>query len=51
VDRNAEWYRAQAAACLALAEASSDPRIKAFNKSEAERWARLAELAEKHESK
>jgi hypothetical protein len=45
--QNAEWYRTQAAACLALAEKATDPLIKAFNQAEAERWLRLAELAEK----
>jgi hypothetical protein len=45
--QNAEWYRTQAAACSALAEKATDPLIKAFNQAEAERWLRLAELAEK----
>jgi hypothetical protein len=46
-EKNAEWYRAQAAECSALAEKATDPRIKAFNQAEADRWLRLAELAEK----
>jgi hypothetical protein len=29
--QNAEWYRARAAECSALAEKATDPRIKAFN--------------------
>jgi hypothetical protein len=45
--KNAAWYRAQAEACLARAEKAVDPRIKEFNRAEAERWLRLAELAEK----
>jgi hypothetical protein len=45
--QNAEWYRARAAECSALAEKATDPRIKAFNQAEADRWLRLAELAEK----
>jgi hypothetical protein len=45
--QNAAWYRAQAEACLARAEEATDPRIKEFNRAEAERWLRLAELAEK----
>jgi hypothetical protein len=45
--KNAAWYRAQAEACLARAEKATDPRIKEFNRAEAERWLRLAELAEK----
>jgi hypothetical protein len=46
-DKNAAWYRAQAEACLARAEKATDPRISEFNRAEAERWLRLAELAEK----
>jgi hypothetical protein len=46
-EKNAEWYRGQAAECSALAERAIDPRIKAFNQAEADRWLRLAELAEK----
>jgi hypothetical protein len=45
--KNADWYRKQAAACLAQAAAATDPRIKEFNQAEAERWLRLAELADK----
>jgi hypothetical protein len=45
--KNAAWYRAQAEPCLARAETATDPRIKEFNRAEAERWLRLAELAEK----
>jgi hypothetical protein len=45
--KNAEWYRGQAAACLARAEAATDPRIKELNQAEAERWLRLAELADR----
>ncbi len=45
--KNAAWYRAQAESCLASAEKASDPRIKEFNRAEAERWLRLAELADK----
>jgi hypothetical protein len=46
-DKNAAWYRAQAEACLARAKQATDPRIREFNRAEAERWLRLAELAEK----
>jgi hypothetical protein len=46
-DKNAAWYRAQAGACLARAKQATDPRISEFNRAEAERWLRLAELAEK----
>jgi hypothetical protein len=46
-DKNAAWYRAQAEACLARAEQATDSRIREFNRAEAERWLRLAELAEK----
>ncbi len=46
-DKNAAWYRAQAEACLERAEQATDHRIKEFNRAEAERWLRLAELAEK----
>jgi hypothetical protein len=49
--KNAAWYRAQAAACLASAEKATDPRIKEFNRAEAERWLRLAELADKQKPK
>ncbi len=45
--KNADWYRMQAAACLARVEAATDVRIKEFNQAEAERWLRLAELADK----
>jgi hypothetical protein len=45
--QNAEWYRARAAECAALAEKAADPRIKAFNHAEAERWLRLAKLVER----
>jgi len=45
--QNADWYRAQASECLARAEKATDSRIKEFNQSEAERWLRLAEVAEK----
>jgi hypothetical protein len=45
--KNAAWYRAQAEACLGRAEKATDFRIKEFNRAEAERWLRLAELAEK----
>lgn len=34
---NAEWYRARAAECSALAEKATDRRIKAFNQAEADR--------------
>jgi hypothetical protein len=44
---NTDWYRMQASACLARAEAATDPRIKEFNLAESERWLRLAELAGK----
>ena len=46
-DKNVAWYRAQAEACLARAAQATDPRIREFNRAEAERWLRLAELAEK----
>ena len=46
-DKNAAWYRAQAEACLARAAQATDSRIREFNRAEAERWLRLAELAEK----
>jgi len=46
-EKNAEWYRCQAAECSALAEKATDPRIRAFSQAEADRWLRLAELAEK----
>jgi hypothetical protein len=46
-EKNAEWYRAQAAECSTLAEKATDPRIKAFNQAEAGRWLRLAELEKK----
>jgi hypothetical protein len=46
-DKNAAWYRAQAEACLARAEQATDSRIREFNRAEAERWLRLAELAAK----
>jgi hypothetical protein len=46
-----EWYRAQAAACIIRAEKATDPRIKAFNQAEADRWLRLAELDEKQSKK
>jgi hypothetical protein len=45
--KKAAWYRAQAEACLERAENATDPRIEEFNRAEAERWLRLAELAEK----
>jgi hypothetical protein len=45
--QNVEWYRAQAAECAALAEKAVDPKIKVFNQAEADRWLRLAEIAEK----
>jgi hypothetical protein len=46
-EKNAAWYRARAGACLARAAQATDPRIREFNRAEAERWLRLAELAEK----
>ncbi len=46
---NAEWFRAQAAECLARAEKATDPRIKAYEQSEAERWLKLVDLAEKQD--
>jgi hypothetical protein len=46
--RNADWYRAQAAECDAAAKIALDPQIKAFNEAEAQRWLRLAVAAEKH---
>jgi hypothetical protein len=49
--QNAEWYRARAAECSALAEKATDPRIKAFNHAEADRWLRLAELVERPKPK
>jgi hypothetical protein len=49
--KNAAWYRAQAEACLTRAEEATDPRIKDFNRAEAERWLRLAELADKQKPK
>jgi hypothetical protein len=45
--KNAAWYRAQAAECLARAANATDPRIREFNQAEAERWLRLVEIAEK----
>jgi len=44
-------YRARAAECLARAEAATDPRIKEFNRAEAESWLRLAEVIEKQNQK
>jgi hypothetical protein len=44
--KNAEWYRAQAAECLERAEKATDARIKEFNQAEADRWLRLAEMAD-----
>src|SRR5277367_3825806 len=38
-----------AAECAALAERATDPRIKAFNKVQVDRWLRSAELVEKAE--
>ena len=46
VEKNAEWYRARAAECVARAEEATDSRIREFNRAEAETWLRLAELAE-----
>ncbi len=46
-NKNAAWYRAQAEACLARVAQATDSRIREFNRAEAERWLRLAELAEK----
>jgi hypothetical protein len=43
----AEWYRAQAAECLARAEQATDERVKAINAHMAASWLRLAELVEK----
>jgi len=52
VDRpNVERYRALAAKCAAIAEQATDPRIKAFNKAEADSWLRLAELTEKQSAR
>jgi hypothetical protein len=48
--KKSQWYRRQAAECTALAEKASDPRVKEFHRAEAERWLRLAELAEKDET-
>jgi hypothetical protein len=45
--RNADWYREQAAGCLERAEKAADCRIKEFNQAEAGRWLRLAELTNK----
>jgi hypothetical protein len=47
--READWYRAQAAECAAAAAIAIDPQIKAFNEAEAQRWLRLAEAAEKQD--
>jgi hypothetical protein len=49
--QDADWYRARAAECAALAQKATDPRIKEFNQAEAERWLRLAEVAEKQKLK
>jgi hypothetical protein len=49
--KNAAWYRAQAVQCLARAASATDPRIREFNQAEAERWLRLAEIAEKQKPK
>jgi hypothetical protein len=51
MEKNAEWYRARAAECLARAEAATDPRIKEYNQAEALSWLRLAELLEKQDQK
>jgi hypothetical protein len=48
--KNAEWYRAQAAECLERAEKATDARIKEFNRAEADRWLRLAEMADSQKS-
>jgi hypothetical protein len=48
-EQKSGWYRAQAAEYSALAEKATDP-IKAFKQAEADRWVRLAELAEKDEA-
>jgi hypothetical protein len=43
-----ERYVALAAECAAIAEKATDPRIKALNKAEANKWLQFAkELAEK----
>jgi hypothetical protein len=42
-----EWYRARAAECTALEASATDPRVKAFSKTQADGWLRLAELVEK----
>jgi hypothetical protein len=47
--RQADWYRAQAAECAAVAAIAIDPQIKAFNEAEAQKWLRMAEAAEKQE--
>jgi hypothetical protein len=44
--KQTDWYLSQAAECRVLAEKDTDPRIKEFHKSEAERWLRLADLAD-----
>jgi hypothetical protein len=49
--KNAAWYRAQAAECLARAAKATDRRIEEFNQAEAERWLRLAETAERQKPK
>ncbi len=43
----ADWYRAQAAECIARAEQTTDERVKAINTDMATSWLRLAELVEK----
>jgi len=51
VEKNAEWYRVRAAECVARAEEATDSRIREFNRAEAERWLRLAEIAENKNQK
>jgi hypothetical protein len=49
--QKSQWYRARAAECAVRAEKATDPKIKAFNQAEAERWLRLAEVVEKEDER
>jgi DNA-binding response OmpR family regulator len=47
---DSSWFRGQATQCAALAENATDPLIKEFNQAQADRWLRLAEVAERQGS-